>query len=74
MTHQRSSIDTTAMAKLPVYPRRPDRAVLFALCLGGVIAVVSSQDGGWAQAVATGFITAAIVLGAYAVGWFLSRR
>jgi hypothetical protein len=59
--------------RFPVYPRPPERAVVYALVFGGVVAAMSAQDG-LAQALAIGCIVTVFTLAVYLWVWYRARR
>jgi hypothetical protein len=59
--------------KFPVYPRPPERAIVYSLVFGGVVAAVSAQDG-LAQALVTGFIVTVLTLAVYLWVWSRAKR
>ena len=61
------------MRRFPVYPRPPQRAVVYSLVFGGVTAALSAQDG-LAQALVVGFIVTALTLTVYLWVWSRARR
>ena len=61
------------MRRFPVYPRSPQRSVVYSLVFGGVVAALSAQDG-LAQALETGFIVTAVTLAVYLWVWSRARR
>ena len=61
------------MRRFPVYPRPPQRAVVYSLVFGGVVAAVSAQDG-LAQALVSGFITTVLTLSVYLWVWSRAKR
>ena len=61
------------MRRLPVYPRPPQRAVVYSLVFGGVVAALSAQDG-VVQALVLGFIVTVLTLAVYVWVWSRARR
>ena len=61
------------MRRFPVYPRSPQRSVVYSLVFGGVVAALSAQEG-LAQALLVGFIVTVLTLAVYLGVWYLARR
>jgi hypothetical protein len=61
------------MRRFPIYPRPPERAVVYSLVYGGVVAALSAQDG-LGQALVLGFIVSVLSLVVYLGVWYLARR